>query len=167
MQLILVLETRPSCNSDYRYIKATIDYFYKPRSFSIKPVYAKNKSELVKQDTKIEEIIKRYVGVSKVVVCADYDCETSPENTVLESYCNEHGYDLVWMNTNIEHVYLNKTSVKNKEKESVNFLRKSEKILAKLTNLSEPNPLNLTPSTNLIVVLDKYLEKSNIKITVL
>ena len=68
MQLILVLETRPSCNSDYRYIKATIDYFYKPRSFSVKPIYAKSKGELVKQDAKIEEEIKRYDGESKVVV---------------------------------------------------------------------------------------------------
>lgn len=159
MQLILVLETRPSCNSDYRYIKATIDYFYKPRSFSIKPIYAKSKGELVKQDAKIEEEIKRYDGESKVVVCADYDGPTSPENAVIESYCTEHGYDLVWMNLNIEHVYLNNPAVRNKEKESINFLRRSETILSKLSNLSQANPQNLTPSTNLMAVLDKYLEK--------
>lgn len=159
MQLILVLETRSSCNSDYRYIKATIDYYYKQRTFNINPIYAKTKSELVKQDKRVQEEINRYNGYSKVVLCADYDSDSSPENIVIVEYCKKHDYELIWMNTNIEHVYLNKPNVDDKDKESRNFLRKSKIILKNLQNLHNLEPLDKPCSSNILVVLDKYLER--------
>lgn len=52
MQIILLVETRATCESDYRYIKSVIDYFYLERSFKLSKVFAKTKSELVKSDKK-------------------------------------------------------------------------------------------------------------------
>lgn len=159
MQLILVMETRKSCNSDYRYLKTTIDYFYVPRSFSIKPIYAKNKSELLNQNKKIDEEKRKYNDQSIVVVCADYDKEDDPLNEQLVKYCDENDFELVWMNTNVEHVYWNLKSVNDKEKMAVKFLRESDKILKKLNNLKVAIPIRQIPSTNVLVILDKYLKR--------
>lgn len=159
MQLILVLETRKSCNSDYRYIKATIDYFYKPRSFSIRPIYAKNKSELLNQERKIIDEKHKYGGQSVVVICADFDRQDDPLNNELFEYCKENDYELVWMNLNIEHVYLNDRNVTNKEKASINFLKNSDLILSKLVNLNNSDCLNYLCSSNILCILDKYLER--------
>lgn len=159
MQLILVLETRKSCNSDYRYIKATIDYFYKPRSFSIQTIYAKNKSELLKQGKKIENEKQKYCGESVVILFADFDRADDPINQQLISYCKENDFDLVWMNLNVEHVYLNQQFIKDKEKASIEFLKRSADIIPSLTNLANIQPLNKTSSTNILCILDKYLVK--------
>lgn len=159
MQLILVLETRKSCNSDYRYIKATIDYFYKPRSFSIRPIYAKNKSELLSQERKINNEKHKYDGRSVVVICADFDRKNDPLNDELIEYCKENNYALIWMNLNVEHVFLNDKNVVNKEKASINFLKNSDLILSKLENLNNNDCLNCICSSNILCILDKYLEK--------
>lgn len=159
MQLILVMETRPSCNSDYRYLKATIDYFYKPRSFNIQKIYAGNKSELLNQARKIQIEKQKFNGESVVVVCADYDRPDDPLNEQLINYCNENNFELVWMNSNIEHVYLNLPNTRDKERASIDFLRRSQRILPLLDNLADDNPVCKTRSTNLIYILDKYFER--------
>ena len=76
MQLVLVLETRASCESDYRYIKSAIDFFYIERSFKLTKIFANNKTELIKQDKKISECKNKYNGETVVVICADYDRES-------------------------------------------------------------------------------------------
>lgn len=48
IRLIVICETRSSSKTDYKYIKSVIDYYYKPRSYSIKPIYATSKPELIK-----------------------------------------------------------------------------------------------------------------------
>ena len=35
LELILVMETRASSNTDYMYIKSTLDYYYRPRTYGI------------------------------------------------------------------------------------------------------------------------------------
>ena len=55
MQLILVFETRASCQSDYIYVKSAIDFFYVERKHKITPIYAKAKSELTNCGKKINE----------------------------------------------------------------------------------------------------------------
>lgn len=158
MQLVLVLETRFSCQSDYRYIKSAIDYFYVERTCKLTPIYAKNKSELINQDKKINECKNKYNGDTKVVLCADYDRESDCDNDAIISYCLINNYDLVWMNLDIEDVFLGKqVPNKAKNKESINFLTKKNKILSGLKTISEVNPLLKRHTSNLLVVLDKYL----------
>lgn len=159
MELILVMETRPSCKSDYRYIKSTIDYFYCSRQFQIKPIFAKCKGELIKQDKKIAEEMKRYGDKCVAVICTDYDSSSDPNNQKIENYCKEKGFDLIWMNRNVEEVYLGKMKIKSKDQASKDFLRHQNAFFSMAKNLDEINPLVHTCSTNIKTIFDKYLQK--------
>ena len=79
MQLILVFETRASCQSDYIYVKSAIDFFYVERKHKITPIYAKAKSELTNCGKKIKDYVNKYEGDSKVILFADYDKEDDPK----------------------------------------------------------------------------------------
>lgn len=160
MQIILVVETRASCESDYRYIKSAIDYFYVERSFKISKIFAKTKSELVSCDKKIKEYKNKYIGVTKVIVCADYDSENDPSNDVIINYCDTHSYDLVWMNVNVEDVFLGRiVPDRDKNRESFKFLKRKNTYLSSNIVLNNPSPLDKRPASNLLTVLDKYLKR--------
>lgn len=47
IELILIMETRSSNKSDYMYIKSTLDYYYEPRTYGIKKIFATTKSLLI------------------------------------------------------------------------------------------------------------------------
>lgn len=158
MQLILVFETRASCQSDYIYVKSAIDFFYVERKHKITPIYAKAKSELTNCGKKIKDYVNKYEGDSKVILFADYDKEDDPKNAKIKKYCKEMSYDLVWMNLDIEEVFLGKRVEKRaKEKEALCFLKKKQTYLSSNKELGCHKPLDKHPSSNLLVVLDKYL----------
>lgn len=158
-QIIIVMETRKSCNSDYKYISTTIKYFYKEGTFLIKPIYAKTKSELINQNSKNRSAINSYAAKSVVLICADYDRDDDPLNPKLLHYCTTNNFEIIYMNRNIEEVFLNVLNVKNKTDLANSFLRKAKIILKNLSNLNESNPVLTTPSSNLLFVLDKYLKR--------
>ena len=160
MQIILVVETRASCQSDYKYIKSAIDYFYVERKSQISKVFAKTKSELINCDAKISHYKTKYPGASEVIICADYDNSNNSDNIKIQQYCASRGYDLVWMNTDVEDVFLGKrVSSRTKSKELMNFLKHKEKFLSANTVLDNPTPLVKRPASNLLNVLDKYLKR--------
>lgn len=160
MQLIIVCETRSSCKSDYKYIKGALDFYYKERTFSIKKIFATSKSELIKQDKKINKEIASYTGESKVVIFADTDNYDDELNNKIINYVHKHQYDLVWMRSDIEEVFLGrKVEQRNKETEANNFLIQKEKILSNLDNLDILDPMTKAKSSNFLVILDKYLER--------
>ncbi len=51
-ELIVIIETRASNGSDWMYIKSALDYYYKPRTYGIKKIFANCKSELINQTKK-------------------------------------------------------------------------------------------------------------------
>lgn len=160
MQLIIVIETRSSNQSDYKYIKSVIDYFYKPRSFTIKKIFASSKSELIRQDKKINKEIADYPDESKIIVFADTDKNDDALNSKIIGYTNKNKFDLVWMNSDVEEVFLGrKVNKRNKGKEADNYLVHYQKILPSLTNLENDNPLKFNKTSNILLVLNKYLEK--------
>ena len=69
------METRSSNRSDWMYIKSTIDYFYKPRTFALDKIFATSKTKLIKQDTKINAKTNDYSREIKVIMVPDYDRE--------------------------------------------------------------------------------------------
>lgn len=159
IELIIIMETRSSSKSDWMYIKSTIDYYYKPRSCSLKKIFARTKTELIKQDAKINNLINSTERISNVIICADYDRDEEL-NSIIEKYCIDNSYDLVWMNLDVEDVYLGRQISKNcKTKEAISFQKISDKILPKLENLNIDDPLRLRHSSNILVILDKYLER--------
>ena len=160
MQLILVLETRSSCESDYKYIKSALDYFYGSRTFKISKIFATNKSELLKKDNRINYLIKKYNGESIVVICADYDRVDDPDNSKIINYCSSKKYDLVWMNLDVEEVFLGK-QIKNKEKKKAadDFLKISSQVFKTIKTLNVENPLSTHPASNLLCVMNNHFKK--------
>ena len=161
MQIVLCLETRSSSKTDYRYIKSAIDFYYVERSFKLTPVYAKSKSELMHCEKRIRAYENNYPEKTVVVFCADYDHDgDSSLNERLERYCASHSYDLVWMNKDVEEVFLNHHIPKDeKQQASFDFLKRKEKILKAIKTLDIARPLSKHPASNLLIVLDKYLRR--------
>ena len=160
IRLIVICETRSSSKTDYKYIKSVIDYYYKPRSYSIKPIYATSKPELIKQDNKIENEIKHYPGQAIVVLFADVDLDDNDLNSKIISYCNNKKYELVWMNGTIEEVFLGrKINNKQKTKEANKYIEHYLKILPALNNLNNPSALTTNQSSNILLVLDNILDR--------
>ena len=159
IKLVFTMETRSSNRSDWMYIKSSIDYFYKPRTFALDKIFATTKSELISQDTKIKSKIDDPTREVKVIIVADYDREEDLNDKIIK-YCNDNDYDLVWMNLDVEDVYLGKQVPDNrKESEAINFQSKKHKLLPKLTGLANTSPLKTRHTTNLLVVLDKYISR--------
>ncbi len=136
IELIIIMETRSSSKTDWMYIKSTIDYYYKPRSYSLKKIFAKTKTELIKQDTKINNQIISSQRISKVIIFADYD-RNEELNSILAKYCIDNKYDLVWMNLDVEDVYLGRQiSKKDKIKEAISFQKVSNELFPNFKNLN-------------------------------
>ena len=160
IKLVFVMETRSSNRSDWMYIKSTIDYFYKPRTFALDKIFATTKSELIQQDVKINSKINDLNREVKVIVVADYDRDENLNN-IIEQYCNDKKYDLVWMNLDVEDVYLGKqVSDNHKKSEAINFQAKKHKLLPNIKGLDNNTPLKTRHTTNLLLVLDKYISRN-------
>lgn len=65
------------------------------------------------------------------------------------------------MNLDVEDVYLgNQVSNSNKKNEAINFQSKKHKLLPKLTGLENIDPLKTRHTTNLLLILDKYIPRN-------
>lgn len=66
LQLILCVETNKKTQSDYIYIKETIEHFYKfdPTQVKISPVYMDGKTHYKEKKKDINNYIKKYESVS-------------------------------------------------------------------------------------------------------
>ena len=160
IELILIMETRSSNQSDYMYIKSTIDYYYQPRTFGITKIFATSKSQLTKQDNKIKNACKKTSRTPVIVVIADYDYDEKL-NEEIKIYCKNNSINLIWMNSDIEDVYLGeKTKRKEKEKSAIAFQISKDKLLPNLKNLSEIDPLKKNKCSNILIILDKYLKRN-------
>ncbi len=161
MILLFLLETTSSNKSDWRYVKSTIDFYYESRICKYEPLYCENKDKLINQDTKINRIIKKdyFENEYKVILVADYDREENKNNRIID-YCNKNKYELIWMNPNIEKVYLDMdVSQADKKRKSENFQIKSEQLLPNLTNiLNFKEPLKTKRGSNILDILDKFLK---------
>ncbi len=148
----------PSNKSDWMYIKSTIDFFYLPRTFALDKIFATSKSELINQDIKIANKTKSIDREIKIIIVADYDREEELNNRII-NYCKKKDYDLVWMNLDIEDVFLGKQIPNNHKKiEAINFQSRKHKILPNLT-LDNDEPLKRRHTTNLLSILDKYISR--------
>ena len=159
IELIFVVEARASSQSDWMYIKSALDYFYIPRTFGITKIFAKCKSELVRQTSKINQAIKSSSRTPTVIICADYD-RREQLNADIENYCVDNKYELIWMSLDVEDVFLGK-KVKDADKanEAFNFQKKKDILLPLIKGLNTPYPLGKRQSSNLLCICDKYLTR--------
>lgn len=137
VQYIFVVETNKSCQSDWIYIKSSIEEFCIKLDSNIKlsVVYMDGKSKFQSKEAEINKLKKQYsaskaTNESKVIFCFDldnYDTEKEDETFVKNTrdYCKKKDYYYVWFCRDIEEVYLKRrlTNVE-KKKEAHKFKAK-------------------------------------------
>ena len=162
LNLIFVVEANNISQSDYMYIKRIIGEYYTIGFNQLYAIYAGSKSNLIKQDKRIEKMIKDLPGQSHIIIVADVDSPTNIAyslNEPIEKYCKDKKYDIVWMNLTVEDVVLGETIVsREKAKKAIAFSRKN-KLCINIDSLKCINPKNRRKSTNLFLIIDKYLKR--------
>lgn len=170
-QLIFVVETNKKCNSDWIYIKDTVEKFYTYERTQVKlsPVYMDGRGNYnsKKKEREINDLILQYkssakTNRSRVIYCFDCDdYDSKPDDSrFLEDarkYCNDNGYDFVWFCKDVEQVYIGrKVDDIRKKKEAAIF--KAKKLIANVAanKLSEKNYRINT--SNILNILDQYQE---------
>lgn len=115
---------------------------------------------MIQQDVKIKSKINDSDREVKVILVTDYDRDEELNNRI-EKHCEINNYDLVWMNLDVEDVYLGRQVPSNQKKsEAINFQSKKHKLLPRLTGLGNNTPLKSRHTTNLLIVLDKYISRN-------
>lgn len=170
LQLIFVVETNSKCKSDWIYIKDTIENFYQYNHTQLKlsVVYMDGKGKYKKKEKEIASLRSQYQSVSKmnetkVIYCFDcdeYDVKQEDADFLksVQQYCKEKAYEFVWFCKDIESVYLGKKIADgDKKREATLFKAHKEVKLIKEHSLLAEN--YKTNSSNIMNVLDKYLER--------
>ena len=169
LQLIFVIETNKACNSDWIYIKDTIEHFYTYNRAQVKlsPLYMDGKGNYNKMEKKIFFLRKQYSAASKdhsskVIYCFDCDdyASKSEDRKFLDgvkNYCGEHGYDFVWFCKDVEQVYLGRSIEKKHKKDEAR--RFKEKNLIRDVNAAALISEEYKQKTsNIMAVLDRIGE---------
>ena len=165
LQLIFVVETNKKCNSDWIYIKDTIENFYAYERTQVKfsVVYMEGKWKYNKKEKEINNLISQYRAASKsneskiiyCFDCDDYDINREDADflNAAKKYCAEKEYEFVWFCKDIERVYIGKkVDDSQKKKEAAKF--KEKNLIANV----KPEKLSLhsfrANSSNIMAVLD-------------
>ena len=171
LQLIFAVETNKKCNSDWIYIKDTIEYFYSYErtqvKFSVVYMDGKGNYNSKKKEKEIKSLTSQYSSTSntnrsRVIYCFDCDDYDSkmddlkfPEEA--KKYCDEHEYDFVWFCKDVEQVYIGKkVDDSQKKKEVATFKAKKQINSIDSKKLLMKNYRNNT--SNIMNVLDGYSE---------
>lgn len=170
LQLIFVVETNKKCNSDWIYIKDTIEHFYQYDNANVRftVVYMDGKGNYKKKEKEITTWINAYSSAvsensSQVLCCFDCDdYDLKPEDRDFISgasrYCEEKGYEFVWFCKDVERVYIGR-KVNDSEKKKEAALFKAKKLIDNV----DINRLSLsnyqTNTSNIVKILDKYLAR--------
>lgn len=171
LQLIFVVETNRKCNSDWIYIKETIEHYfiYDNTQIKLQPVYlgGKHKYASGSIQNQINKLIKQYKGASKnnfskVLYCFDcdeYDHKMEDQKFLdhVQMYCKENRYEFIWFCKDIERVYINKkVEDSQKKKEATRF---KEKKLIQKVNINQLKKSSVQNNTsNLVKILNSYKE---------
>lgn len=168
-QFIFVVETNKKCNSDWIYIKDTIEHFYEYERTRVKlsVVYMNGKGNYQKKETEIKSLISKYASASKnnqskVIYCFDCDEYNSNPNDSkflkdAKKYCEDKGYDFIWFCKDVEQVYIGKkVDDCQKKKEAATF--KAKKLIEKVDPDSLSEKRYRINMSNIMNILDQYQE---------
>lgn len=168
-QLIIVVETDRSCNSDWIYIKETFERFYSydRLHFKLTPVYMNGKGHYKSKDKEVLSLAKMYNDAaknnqSKVIYCFDcdeYDNRSEDKEFLknVKKFCTDKGYSFVWFCKDIERVYLHKKVQNNeKKKEAAKFKALNKIIEVDASMLLADTEKYTINRSNLLTVLDTF-----------
>lgn len=171
LQLIFAVETNKKCNSDWIYIKDTIEYFYSYErtqvKFSVVYMDGKGNYNSKKKEKEIKSLASQYSSTSntnrsRVIYCFDCDDYDSKMDDLkfleeAKKYCDEHEYDFVWFCKDVEQVYIGKkVDDSQRKKEAATFKAKKQINSIDSKKLLMKNYRNNT--SNIMNVLDGYSE---------
>lgn len=122
VQLIFCVESNKQKQTDYKYIKETVEYFYNFDRAEVRLnktfMNGRGNYDSPRVEKEIQGNIKKYSSTSsdnKSVVIYCFDCDdydTKPEDKAFldraEEYCRENEYKFVWFCKEIESVYWGK-----------------------------------------------------------
>lgn len=170
VQLLFTVETNKKCDSDWIYIKSTIEHFYIVDNSHVKlnHQYMDGKGNYKNIKNKINKEIDKYSKASDnnktyVIYCFDcdeYDINQKEKNFLEEAkiYCEKNSYDFVWFSKDIEQVYLGeRIDYSEKKSRAVAFMKKDaiKHIDTRTLNQKQYK----TGTSNLITILDNYLDR--------
>lgn len=160
VQLIFLVETNKECQSDWIYINTFVKHYY-PINENIKlsVIYLGSKDNYYRKEKAILELKKKYhIGKSIVILCIDLDGNDklhNDKNEAITNYCKIKGYKLVWLNKNIEDVFLKETVYKNdKKKKAIEFAHKEMINTIDIERFKYKEP-TINEVSNLVLVLDE------------
>lgn len=168
-QLLFCVETNKRANTDYIYIKETLDFYYEydNHKVSIKPIYMRTKtkynSKVVQKE--IADKRKAFKGETIVIYCIDTDCidkeyEVKALFDNINNYCKVNNYELAWFCIDVEDVYLGKqVSDKQKVNEAAKF-RNNKTISSVPIEHLNSNKCKRRYS-NILSIIDQYLKRKN------
>lgn len=171
LQLIFVVETNKKCNSDWIYIKDTIEQFYQYErtqlKFSVVYMDGKGNYNSNKKKKEIHSLISQYKAgcknnQSKVIYCFDCDeYDSKPaDSKFLEdarNYCDINGYDFVWFCKDVEHVYIGE-QIDNSQKKKTSARFKTEKLIQNIDAKKLCAIKYQIKTSNIMTVLNQYAE---------
>jgi hypothetical protein len=160
LQLIVVVEANAKSQSDFVYVSALLKCRYAlAHSVRITPVYLGGKGNYSRKEAEINKWKRKYkFGPSRVVFVLDTDFGKTGAglNPDIEQYCKRNGYDLVWMNRDIEEVFLGRCC-SNKTEEAERFARQNRIKDVDLEKLGKRDPTSQKGTSNLLLVFDALL----------
>lgn len=162
MQLIFVVETNKTSQSDYIYIIETLKEFYNTLGHKLTPVFMNGKGNYNKKQDEININIAKYKGKSKVFICHDIDNTNDPAyiiNKGIVSYAKENDYEVIWFYEDIEQVYLGNSVSKNLKTVCAQRFARQEKIKKIDINSLTREKIETKGTSNILVIIDKYLPR--------
>lgn len=162
-QILICVETNKRSNTDFVYIKCTLDHYYEyTKEITYRPVYLESKTRYrdKKKQHEINETKKAYKGSTSVIYCIDMDEYASkPEDMQLleeiKAFCEQQDYDLVLFNKDVEDVYWGQ-QVKNTEKVKKASQFRENNMIANTRIESLSSNTFSRHQSNILSVFDKY-----------
>ena len=170
LQLIFCIETRSKKGSDWVYIKDTLaQHYQRSRTIKNSPVSMNGKMGInsPKVKRKIDQLIREYKsnGESRIIYCVDTDdWKTNPQQKKdwqeVQTFCREHGYELIWFCRDIEEVYLGfRIDSSEKAKQAARF--RLNKGIQNLESGRLSHEKVKEQYSNILLVLDQFMERKN------
>lgn len=168
IQMILCLETNKKANTDYIYIKETIDFLYqKNNQIKISPLYMSTKTKYKSGDI-IREIAKKKkgfaaIGQTKVIYCIDTDeFEKNVEHANafqdIRQYCEAEGYELIWFCHDVEEVFQGKKNSDSQKVREAGAFR-NKKMIMEIPPERLKEKVVKPHTSNIVNILDQYLKR--------
>lgn len=169
-QLIFCVESDKKAQTDWFYIKETIDSFFSiGNNIKLKPIFMGGKTnyKTSKVTTQIKKFKRAYPGESTVLLCVDTDdidfaADRKREYEEIKNFCKKNKYELIWFSRDIEDVYWGGQFENSKKmKEAIRFKTQNriESVNEKCLTAAEIG----RHKSNIIRVLDKYLQRDQIE----